>query len=69
MNILIVLGVAAAAMCVLWAVQSVVLELVGEPLAWPLRFTTRKPLVRWTSRVMCHGSSFWSGRRLLSAFL
>jgi Type II CAAX prenyl endopeptidase Rce1-like len=52
MNILIVLGVAASALCVLWAVQSVVLKLVGEPLAWPLRFTTRKPLVRWTGRVM-----------------
>jgi hypothetical protein len=52
MNILIVLGVAAFALCLLWAVQSVVLNLVGEPLAWPLRFTTRKPLVRWTGRVM-----------------
>jgi membrane protease YdiL (CAAX protease family) len=52
MNIPIVLGVAAAALCVLWAVQSVVLAFSGEPPAWPLRFTTRKPLVRWTSRVM-----------------
>ena len=56
MNILIVLAVAASALCVLWAVQSVALKLVGEPLAWPLRFTTRKPLVRWTSRVMIHVS-------------
>ncbi len=52
MNILIVFGVVASAVCVLWAVQSVALKLVGEPLAWPLRFTTRKPLVRWTSRLM-----------------
>jgi membrane protease YdiL (CAAX protease family) len=52
MNILIALGVAASALCILWAVQSIALKLVGEPLAWPLRFTTRKPLVRWTGRVM-----------------
>jgi len=32
----------------------VALKLAGEPLALPLRFTTRKPLVRWTSRVMIH---------------
>ena len=38
----------------LWVVQSVALKLVGEPLAWPLRFTTRNPSVRWTSRVMIH---------------
>lgn len=56
MNILIVLGVAATALLVLWVVQSIVLELVGEPLAWPLRFTTRKPLVRWMGRVMIHVS-------------
>ena len=56
MNILITLGVAASGLCLLWAVQSVALKLAGEPLAWPLRFTTRKPLVRWTSRVMIHMS-------------
>jgi hypothetical protein len=54
MNILIVLGVAAFGLCLLWAVQSVALALAGEPLAWPLRFETRKPLVKWTSRVMIH---------------
>jgi hypothetical protein len=54
MNIVIALGVAASGLCVLWAVQSVVLKLIGEPLAWPLRFTTRKPLMRWTGRVMIH---------------
>jgi membrane protease YdiL (CAAX protease family) len=27
---------------------------VGEPLAWPLRFETRKPVVKWTSRIMIH---------------
>jgi hypothetical protein len=52
MNMLIALGVAALALCVLWATQSAVLALVGEPLAWPLRYTTRNPLVRWTGRVM-----------------
>jgi membrane protease YdiL (CAAX protease family) len=56
MNILIVLGVAASALFLLWAVQSVALTLVGEPLAWPLRFATRRPLVRWTGRVMTHVS-------------
>lgn len=56
MNILIVLGIAASALCLLWVVQSIVLMLVGEPLALPLQFTTRKPLVRWTGRVMIHVS-------------
>ena len=48
------LGVIASALCLLWAVQSFALMLAGEPLAWPLRFKTRKPLVKWTSRVMIH---------------
>ena len=52
MKILVMLGIAAFAFCALWAVQSVALKLVDEPLAWPLRFTTRNPLVRRTSRVM-----------------
>lgn len=56
MNILIVLAVAAFAVTLLWAVQSVVLLLLGESLTWPLRFTTKKPLMRWTSRVMIHVS-------------
>jgi hypothetical protein len=56
MNILITLGVAAFALCLLWAVQSVALKLIGEPLAWPLRFATRKTVMRWTSRVMIHVS-------------
>ena len=56
MNILIAMAVAAFALSILWAVQSVVLMMVGEPLAWPLRFTTRRPLVRWTARVMVHTS-------------
>ena len=54
MNILVVAAIAVSALLVLWAVQSIVLTLVGEPLAWPLRFTTQKPLVRYTSRVMVH---------------
>lgn len=56
MNVLTALGVAAVALGMLWAGQSIVLKLVGEPLAWPLRFTTRKPVVRFTSRVMIHVS-------------
>lgn len=58
MNILILLGVALLALCLFWAAQSVALKLVDEPLAWPLRYTTRKPLVRWTSRVMVQASHF-----------
>jgi membrane protease YdiL (CAAX protease family) len=52
MNILITLGVAALALCVLWAVQSVALKLIGEPLAWPLQYATRKPAMRLTGQVM-----------------
>jgi hypothetical protein len=52
MNILILLVIGASALFVLWAVQSVVLSVVGQPLAWPLRFTTHNPLVRWTARVL-----------------
>ncbi len=56
MNIAITLGIAAFSLCLLWVVQSVMLKFAGEPLAWPLRFTTRRPLVRWTGRVMIHAS-------------
>jgi membrane protease YdiL (CAAX protease family) len=52
MSILIVAAVSALAMALLWAVQSWALLYVGEPLAWPLRYTTRRPLVRWTGRAM-----------------
>lgn len=52
MNLLILLAIAVSALCLLWAVQSIVLLLVREPLALPLQFATRKPLVRWTGRVM-----------------
>jgi hypothetical protein len=52
MNIFVVLGVAASAVFSLWFAQSIALKLAGEPLTWPLRFTTRRPLVRWTGRVM-----------------
>ena len=34
--------------------RAFVLTLVGEPLSWPLRFATRRPLVRWTARIMIH---------------
>ena len=54
MNIFIVMAVAAFGLCLLWIVQSIALVLAGEPLAWPLRFETRKPAVKWTSRVMIH---------------
>jgi Type II CAAX prenyl endopeptidase Rce1-like len=52
MNILITLEVAAFALCVLWAVQSVMLKLVGEPFAWPLQYTTPKPVMRVTGQAM-----------------
>jgi hypothetical protein len=54
MNILIIFTVAAGALAALWVVQSIALLIAGEPLALPLRFTTRRPLVKWTSRVMTH---------------
>jgi hypothetical protein len=54
MNILIVMYVALAGFFVLWATQSVVLVAVGEPLALPLRFATRRPVLKWTSRAMVH---------------
>jgi hypothetical protein len=58
MNILIVLGVAAFALCALWAVQSVALTLIGEPLAWPLQYTTRKPPMRLIGQAMIQVSWF-----------
>ena len=54
MNILIVIYVALAGFLVLWATQSVVLMAVGEPLALPLRFPTRRPVLKWTGRAMVH---------------
>ncbi len=52
MNIVIVAAIGASAMGLLWAVQSAALLFVGEPLTWPLHYTTRQPLVRWTGRAM-----------------
>jgi hypothetical protein len=54
MNIVIVMAVAATGLGLLWLVQSVTLMAAGEPLAWPLRFETQKPAVKWTSRIMIH---------------
>lgn len=54
MNILITLAVAAAGLSVLWVFQSVALTLAGEPLALPLRYTTRKPVMKWTGRALVH---------------
>ncbi|WP_291573026.1 JDVT-CTERM system glutamic-type intramembrane protease, partial [Bradyrhizobium sp.] len=54
MNFLIVLGVAAFGLGLLWAAQSIALWQIGEPLAWPLRFETSDPRVKVTSRVMIH---------------
>lgn len=54
MSILIVIAIGAFGLSLLWAVQSIALTLAGEPLAWPLRFETRKPAVKWASRVMIH---------------
>ena len=54
MNILVALAVAAAGFATLWLAQSVVLALVGEPLALPLRFSTRRPVMKWTGRALVH---------------
>ena len=56
MSILITLGVGLFALCLLWAVQSVVLKLAGEPFALPFRYQTQKPLVKYTTRTMIHVS-------------
>ena len=52
MNVVVLIAITALAMCVLWAAQSVALTCVGEPLALPLQYTTRAPLVRMTSQIM-----------------
>jgi hypothetical protein len=52
MNVFVLFGVAAFGMGMLWLAQSVALVYVGEPLAWPLQYTTRLPVVRMTSQVM-----------------
>jgi membrane protease YdiL (CAAX protease family) len=54
MNILILLSVAVFCICLLWAVQSLVLVRIGEPLAWPLRYKTEDPRVKFASRIMVH---------------
>ena len=54
MNILIALAVAVGGLIMLWGVQSIVLALAGEPLALPLRFATRKPVMKWTGRAIVH---------------
>ncbi len=54
MNILIALAVAASELVMLWGVQSVVLAVAGEPLAMPLRFATRRPVMKWTGRAIVH---------------
>jgi hypothetical protein len=54
MNILVALAVVAGGALMLWAVQSVVLVAVGEPLALPLRFATRRPVLKWTGRALVH---------------
>ncbi len=54
MNIVIVFGIALLGLLLIWVVQSAVLFVAGEPLAWPLRFETKKPVVKWASRIMIH---------------
>jgi hypothetical protein len=54
MNIVILLSVAAFALGLLWIVQSLVLRAEGQPLAWPLRYKTDSPRVKYTSRIMVH---------------
>jgi hypothetical protein len=54
MNILVALAVAVSGLFALWLVQSIALTLVGEPLAMPLRFSTRTPVMKWTGRAIVH---------------
>jgi hypothetical protein len=52
-KVVLIEGIAfAIALSLIWVVQSVALKLADEPLAWPLRYTTKKPAVRWTGRAM-----------------
>jgi len=52
MNLVLTLGVAAFALGALWAVQSIVLTALGEPLALPLRYTTQNPVMRLTGQAV-----------------
>lgn len=54
MSILIVVANAVLGIGLIWLVQSIALRLAGEPFAWPLRFKTQKPAVRWAMRGVIH---------------
>lgn len=52
MSVVILLAVAGAGLAALWAAQTVLLVLVGEPwLKWPLRHRSQHPWVRWGMKV------------------
>src|SRR5262245_43914851 len=51
MNLLLLTGMAACGVLLLWTTQSVALAAIGEPLAWPLRTRTDDVRVKWTRRV------------------
>lgn len=53
---LTLIAVPVLAILYIWIGQSIALILVGEKLAWPLRFETRDPRVKLTSRVMIHST-------------
>lgn len=54
MTILVLLGVGISGILFIWIGQSIALTLVGEKLAWPLRFDTPDPRIKLTSRVLIH---------------
>jgi hypothetical protein len=56
MNIVVLLGVAAAGFLALWLCQTILLAVAGEP--WrklPLRHRSEKPLVRWGMKFALQG--------------
>ena len=52
MNLLVVLGLGAGALAFVTAGQNVVLWWIGEPPAWPLRFTTTHRAARTAVRIL-----------------
>ncbi len=52
MNLLVLGGVAASALGILWIGQSVVLWWTHAPLAWPMRFDSRNALARRAGKIL-----------------
>lgn len=58
MNILIIFIIALTCLFYIWITQSIVLKFLGEPLAWPLRFSRENPILKYMSRIMIQSSWF-----------